>query len=906
MIPLKIQLKNFLSYGPQLQAIDFAPYHLICLNGKNGHGKSALLDAITWAVWGQARKTSGTVKPDAQLLRLGQSHMLVIFEFQFNGQRYRIRREYAETAGKPYAALDFGIIDPATEKIHSLTDKTIRTTQEKIEAMLGLNFDSFVNTAFLRQGQSNEFSKKTPKERKDILASILNLHHYDQLRALALAKTKQAAADCALIDQLHQRSSAQLEQEPMLDQELALAEKKITELDRSSSSLTQELSRFDEIKQKLSSTQQQLHLTRFKHEQLSQEITKKTEEVSKLFTQWRLVARRQRAMPQSADLEQEYAACSQQLATLQEQAQKKISLQQEYLTLKEHLHRITQEKQQAAQTEIALQQRTIDHLAASCEYKKNNLITFTAQKKALEEKIEELRATHKLHDENYQKLKAALKNKELVTQQFEKRKDYYHRWNAQYQMIHTELAQYEHKKMMTEDSTNPSCPWCEQNLSAARKRFLRNKLDKNEHSSIHRAQRLKKILIQLKQLLLEQHEKLTQLQKIEQESAQLDLLKKTISNDRESLLTQKKILEKTSEAAHKELIELQQEIAKAETQLASTKNAQQNSLQEDAQYQRLMKELHDIEHTIKTITYTQTEHEKAAQALTMIQKKLAEVRQLMHEISLQKDRAQTVSTLCAMIKMNKKESQALNALLERYMQEKSKLEDELKPEAQVREQMAIAQQEKERIVHQTGQITQQLKTIALLKHEMQEQTQKKKELNAHIDEYQTIATAFGKEGVQALLIEDALPEIEYEANLLLAELTNNQAHIIIDSLRDLKKGGTKETLEIKISDPLGIRPYEMFSGGEAFRIDFALRIAISKLLARRAGTSLQTLIIDEGFGSQDEEGIAHISDALYKIQDHFAKIIIVSHLPSMKDNFPVHFLIEKGPHGSNITVHQQG
>ena len=83
-----------------------------------------------------------------------------------------------------------------------------------------------------------------------------------------------------------------------------------------------------------------------------------------------------------------------------------------------------------------------------------------------------------------------------------------------------------------------------------------------------------------------------------------------------------------------------------------------------------------------------------------------------------------------------------------------------------------------------------------------------------------------------LLIEEALPEIEQEANNLLAKLTNNQTQIFIESLRDLKKGGNKETLDIKIADNMGIRPYEMFSGGEAFRIDFALRIAISKLVTR--------------------------------------------------------------------------
>jgi len=102
----------------------------------------------------------------------------------------------------------------------------------------------------------------------------------------------------------------------------------------------------------------------------------------------------------------------------------------------------------------------------------------------------------------------------------------------------------------------------------------------------------------------------------------------------------------------------------------------------------------------------------------------------------------------------------------------------------------------------------------------------------------------------------------------------------------------------------GVKDY--FAGGEAFRIDFALRIAISKLLARRAGTSLQTLIIDEGFGSQDEEGLSNIMDAIYKIQDDFSKVIIVSHLPAMKDQFPIHFLVEKHAHGSHVRVLEQG
>ena len=183
MIPHKLHIKNFLSYGPETQIIDFANYHLICLSGKNGHGKSALLDAITWAIWGQARKSFGNAKPDAGLLHLGQKHMMVILEFEVNGANYRVRREFLNTASKPFATLDFGIQD-SDGKLTALTDKTIKDTQEKIERTIGITYESFTNSTFLRQGQSNEFSKKLPKERKEILAQILQLNQFEQKKKI--------------------------------------------------------------------------------------------------------------------------------------------------------------------------------------------------------------------------------------------------------------------------------------------------------------------------------------------------------------------------------------------------------------------------------------------------------------------------------------------------------------------------------------------------------------------------------------------------------------------------------------------------------------------------------------------------------------------------------------------------
>lgn len=304
--------------------------------------------------------------------------------------------------------------------------------------------------------------------------------------------------------------------------------------------------------------------------------------------------------------------------------------------------------------------------------------------------------------------------------------------------------------------------------------------------------------------------------------------------------------------------------------------------------------------------YSAQTHQKLIQQFEDIQKQLEQCKQVPQYKTMQQERQVTVNTLCKSLK--------------KIEQEQTKATQELQKQAAVITAQKAAQEHQTKLEQQTKETATRKETLLQKKGNLAAQAKKRTELekvqkqqakeltstDAELFDLQTVAVALGKDGIQALLIEDAIPEIEQEANDLLARLTENQASIAIESLRDLKKGGTRETLDINISDAQGIRPYEMFSGGEAFRIDFALRIALSKLLARRAGTSLQTLIIDEGFGSQDQEGLSRIMDALYTIQDDFEKVIIVSHLAEMKEQFPVHFYIEKGPNGSTVNIIEQG
>ena len=76
MIPLKLRIKNFLSYADNVPELDFEPFKMLLFSGNNGHGKSAIFDAITWNIWGRARG-----KTNDQLIHYGSRDMSIDFEF---------------------------------------------------------------------------------------------------------------------------------------------------------------------------------------------------------------------------------------------------------------------------------------------------------------------------------------------------------------------------------------------------------------------------------------------------------------------------------------------------------------------------------------------------------------------------------------------------------------------------------------------------------------------------------------------------------------------------------------------------------------------------------------------------------------------------------------------------------
>ena len=189
MIPLHLKLSGFLSYRDPVE-VDFSSFDLACISGSNGAGKSSLLDAITWALFGQARKR------DEAVVNLQSKAAEVAFTFAYENNIYRVIRSLAR--GKT-TTLEFQIAEGGDQQSsivnqlitwRPLTERTLRDTQARIEHILRLDYDTFVNVSFFLQGRADQFAQQPPTRRKEILGAILGLEAWDVYRERAAERRK--------------------------------------------------------------------------------------------------------------------------------------------------------------------------------------------------------------------------------------------------------------------------------------------------------------------------------------------------------------------------------------------------------------------------------------------------------------------------------------------------------------------------------------------------------------------------------------------------------------------------------------------------------------------------------------------------------------------------------------------
>jgi len=158
--------------------------------------------------------------------------------------------------------------------------------------------------------------------------------------------------------------------------------------------------------------------------------------------------------------------------------------------------------------------------------------------------------------------------------------------------------------------------------------------------------------------------------------------------------------------------------------------------------------------------------------------------------------------------------------------------------------------------------------------------------------YSVLTDAFHRNGIPTMILQRGLPIIEQEANRVLARMPQNM-QIGLVTQRETKAKTTKETLDVVVSNGGVDYEYASLSGGERFRIDFALRLGISAVLSQRAGTPVDMLWLDEGWGTQDPEGHEAMFEAISAVSERFGLIVLITHLPEITDRMPARIEVAK-------------
>ena len=855
MIPVKLSLRNFMPYRDNVPPLYFNDIHTASIWGENGNGKSSLIDAITWALWGKSR-----AKSDDDIIHLGQDETEVEFDFTVGDNLYRVIRKHARPKRKRASGqslLEFQV--SSGNGFRSISGNTITQTQQEIIDVLHMDYSTFINSAYLRQGHADEFTQQQPVKRKEVLSSILGLSRYDKLEEQAKELARKQEIVKSLAENAIRDIGEELAHKPEYEAELEKEQSELSEIDKTVLEKDKHLSQLRQKKELLENKKKQVD--RIERHMAESARTKELLESQVKHNNTRiqeyegLIARR-------SVLEEGYEKYI-ETKKLNEEMDRKSRL---VSALNERKYKLEMSVVRASQTllnEHSLVENDIaklDEIYRKLPVLRDELVQAQVELKRLVGDEEEIR----IRSDAIKKLQTDKYNLQSTKTRLDR-----------------EVVEITDKLNLLSSQVGAKCPLCERDLGEEHRMLIEKKYAQEKQD------KSRTIL----EIIEEINVKTSELKLAEDETSHLT---KKFEQARTAVQSKINLLNRDIQETEKTGAQLKEErsrMAEIEERISAKEYAAEDQ-----------ESLRKVEEELAGLYYDPAKHEqvrKTVNELVQYEEPRRKLVEALCNIDSEKDSVskaeQTITELRKSIEEDRNSKAELTAELTLF----PGLTDELVGAENEYRKLSVKQKQ---VQESIGRIKGLLQRSAALEERAKE---KEKELEQAVKEeqvYRDLARAFGKRGIQAWLIEIALPEIEVEANKLLGRMTDNRMSVKIETQRETKKGDTLETLDIKIADELGTRNYEMFSGGEAFRIDFAIRIALSKLLARRAGAPLPTLIIDEGFGTQDSNGLEKLKEAIISIQDDFEKILVVTHIEEFRDAFPTRIDIVKTPDGSTIEV----
>ena len=1007
MIPLQLTLKNFLSYREA--TLDFRGLHTACICGANGAGKSSLLEAITWAIWGGSRTST-----EDNIINAGAKNARVDFEFISNNQTYRIIRN--RPRGRS-GSLEFQIKTESGD-FRSLTAKGIRATQQQIISYLKLDYDTFINSAYLRQGRADEFMLRRPNERKQVLADLLKLNQYEELASQAKDLSKQFKGQAEQLEQSLQPLEEKLQQRSAIAQDKANLEKELAQLQQAQDQDHKQLQTLQTLEHQRQTCHQQLIWQQTQYQNLIQDCDRLYKDQSELtiqltdlqkflnqeaeinsgYKQFQLLQQEeenlstkfqayQNAQEQRQDLEQQLVQQTNEinlqirqnqtrLETL-EQQEKEIQqvlsrsgeVQEALEQLSLHRQRLRELDELQQYVSPLLQQRQtlhteIERVEAKLTVKLEQLNSSAQQLSTQMAQVPKMRQAVLAVDSEIGELEKKRVYQQRVQEKGLERRGFQERLQENQRGCEKKLEELRQKLEMLQ-TPDVSCPLCEQPLDEDHRHRVVEKTQSQRQEIQEQFWVIREQITVCErelQVLRGEYAQLSQelapydsLQKqLGQLEAQLEATGE-VHSQLQQIQSQKEELERSlvignyADELHVELKQIDQELQRlnydeqthalargeverlrwAEIKQAKIEDANrrqwainkhkpelleaiaslQDSIKNLAQDSEIQQQIEQVEQYMTELGYERSQHNQLLTSLRQAQSwqlRYQELQQTQQKYPKLQERFQQLEQ---MLQVREADKKAMKEQLDSLVAQMETITDNREEIRFLEQQIHQRRQKLDELLAQQGRLEQSLNQLDNLQTQYQDTHKRLQEIRKQYRVYQELTQAFGKNGIQALMIENVLPQLEAETNQILARLTGNQFHVQFLTQKAGRSNRSKkqsakliDTLEILIADAKGTRAYETYSGGEAFRINFSIRLALAKLLAQRAGTSLQMLIIDEGFGTQDAEGCDRLIGAINAIAADFACILTVTHMPQFKEAFQTRIEVRKTNEGSQLSL----
>ena len=851
MVPVSLQISGFLSYLDPIK-IDFSTFELACISGANGSGKSSLIDAITWVLFGQARRR------DDAIINSHASAAEVVYEFLYEGIPYRVQRSKPKDKS---TLLEFYVQEPGGSW-RPLTEHSVRETEQRIQQTLRMDYETFINASFFLQGKADQFAQQRPGDRKRILSSILGLEVWETYRERSFERRKQLEADLAGLDALLEEITAELNQ----------ADERKSHLKQLEESLAQ-VSALRKAREDVRENLRRLETSLAEQKRLSNVL------------EGQLQAARQRLEGHSADLQARQQDRQQYLDRLAGETEVKAA----YQRWMEARHELERWDAVAANFHQYENQRSIPLMAIEAErsrleQERQGLVELDRQAIDLQNQKPLLQAQLAEAQLNVEQSNVRLERRSRLENELRELQDNRSVARAENEHLFPQMKELKERIDQLKTTSGADCPLCGQPLSPDERQQLIASLEIQGKEMGDRYRSNQDLIRRFDQDRQTMEAELKALQKVELDLRQQQ---RQVDQSEDRLRQIQKVLSDWQAGGALRLQEV-------------------NAILSEGKYAlKERMELARIDESLKELGYDAVAHD----AVRLSEQ---EGRNTEEQLRLLENARAALDPLKREIAGLEKQLTADEADVTQKQADFQQAETKYQAEAaslpdldQVESELNEVREQENRLRMQFGGALQAVEVLDLLKARKAEKLVIKEDLTHQIARLKTLERAFSKDGVPALLIEQALPEIESQANGILDRLSDGNMSVRFATQKDYKdknRDDKKETMDILISDSAGVREYELFSGGEAFRINFAIRLALSRVLAQRAGARLQTLVIDEGFGSQDSEGRQRLIEAINQVRPDFAKVLVITHLEELKDAFSTRIEVEKTGRGSQVRV----